>query len=359
MPSSIKLPSGEVIPLNSVCPPIPKKHYRETNSQYHYRLSKVAGQHQTLESLFANNHLATTITATTTAKNRSISSFDQNYNNGNTQRHHYHNNNHQQQRRPKTTAIHLIARYKHKKYLRSCLNKILHTIYQYIVRKRFRKYNHCATTIQKYGRRYIVLNNLELLIVSLLQRKEEYKKLKTKIGLTKLDLIKEIDTRNKNDSSSFSNYNSPRSETEDHSTLTKDKLRKQFDRQSSNDTTTSSSTSVLKLFKQVSGNNDEVGKLTTKSQSRKLLNGLISSPTLTNHKEINEDNQSIKLQNPKQLYPKKSFSRTLSDVLSRKEMEQTHSPDDKNNENERKEFNKVTKRDYDYLFIYYFIIFII
>lgn len=78
--------------------------------------------------------------------------------------------------------------------------------------------------------------------------------------------------------------------------------------------------------------------------SKRLLGGLIPSPTTTIRKEISDENQLVtKPTNQKQLYQKKSFSRTLSDVLSRKELElelkQTNSPDSNNSNNNNKTNN--------------------
>lgn len=314
MPSSIKLPSGEVIPLHSVCPPIPKKHHRETSSQYQYRLSKVNGYNpENINDNMSNSTIHSTFSFNHTNKQK---------------------RNHNQ--RSKSTAMQLIARYKHKKYVKSCLNKILYTIYHYILRKRFKKYTYYAIVIQKYIRRCIVLKNIETLIISLLERKKISMKLKAQMNLSN-----EFDSKDRNIPPRL---NSPRSESEN-PTLTKDKSRKNIERQHSNESTTSnSSTSVLKLFKQVSGCQEESMKLTShnlsKMSSRRLLTGIIQSPIVTIRKEIVDENQPIIQQNPKQLYQKKSFSRTLSDVLSRKEMEQS-SPTEKICDSNTIGFNKV------------------
>lgn len=353
MPSSIKLPSGEVIPLNSICPPIPKKHNRETTSQYQYRLSKVIGQ--TPENLHDNYSITnsnSTINSTSSLHNNH-NEYNNNYNTNNNSKHinnkhnDKHKQHHNQSQQSKYTAMRLIVRYKHKKYVKSCLNKILRVIYHYVLRKRFKKCTYFATIIQKYIRRYIVLKNMETLIINLLERKAACTKLKAQVGLTKLDLIKEIDTRNKNKPPSS---NPPKVEIDHPRTLVKDLSRKNIERQHSNESTTSnSSTSVLKLFKQVSGCQDDPLKLTvhnlSKMSSKRLINGIVSSPTVISHKEINDETSTPKLQNKKQLYQKKSFSRTLSDVLCRKELEQASLSEKDFGEHDEKgkvEFNKVS-----------------
>jgi hypothetical protein len=235
-------------------------------------------------------------------------------------------------------------------------------VYRYALRKRCKRYSVFAVIIQKYVRRYFVLNHLETLILALIKRKNENKK---KIDILDLDgsstspealrptppppppplparppppapapapatvsQITEAESRNGN-------------------SLKDLKSTHLFQKQISADSRSNSG--MLKLFKQVSGKSDDAETGTTthpsmaitpqissSTSSKGLLGGLIPSPASSlsqrslmrgsslsqrnliepslSHRSLFGENL-----NPKTLYPKRSFSRAYSDVLARQE----------------------------------------
>lgn len=304
MPTSLKLPSGQKLSIQSICPSPPRKHPRETNSQYLHRVSLVASQVDDSELVSYLDpevktkqlmHLPSEITNNSVVSSKAPSTQKMTT----TPR--------CPPRRSRYSAIRSIAAYKHKKYVRYCLRLISFAIYRYALKRRFKKYSVYATLIQKNVRRHIVTTHLESLILALMQRKADYEKTRAS------GLLLTVETST--------------SAAVDEVKLTKEKsvhFRKQYSKDSS------ISTSVSKLFNQMSGDSDDpvdrVENVSTSrtpmpprvgssnSSSRMLLGGLVVSPPST--KNILGD-----WQNPRTLNQKRSFSRTYSDVLSKQEAE--------------------------------------
>jgi hypothetical protein len=347
MPASIKLPSGESIPTQTLCPPPPKKHHRETKSQYLHRVSLVAGNvavsdvQDYLRRSSQSKETKVNHTATSQPLRKSTSAS---------------NEPHQSQGKalrqteqtkpslqksdtPKSPspAIRSIAIYKQRKYLRCCLRRILFVIYRYALRRRYKKYSAYAIVIQKYVRRDFVTNHLESLILALMKRKSESDEV---VGT---DLPREPRAVEEKDVNLKS---SPPSETR------KGQL---VQRQLSNEST--SSTGALKLFKQVSGTSDDTPSsasktskppmhptITSSSSSKGLGGGLIPTqlPSPLSQRSLGGDAK----QNPKTLNQKRSFSRTYSDVLARKEelmsiLVADHKEDDDETEGKYKTLNSM------------------
>jgi hypothetical protein len=295
MPTSIKLPSGESIPTQLLCPPPPKKHHRETRSQYLHRVSLVAGHvpGSEVEDYLRSDTFTSTTPSRKILNDQPIRSC-------------------KEEKREKTTSLksniaksrysatRSIAIYKQRKYLRSCLRRILFVIYRYALKRRYKKYSAYATIIQKYVRRDFVTSHLESLILALMKRKSDIEAVKASVT-HEMEILREP-------KQVFPIRDEPQI----------------VQRQLSND----SATGALKLFRQVSGNSDENAAVTrvskppmhpmvSSSSSRGLIGGVIPAqlpPTLS-QRSLGADTK----QNPKTLNQKRSFSRTYSGVLARQE----------------------------------------
>jgi len=165
IPSRVKLPSGKVLEVNSIRVDLPKRHSKETESQYIHRASLVTGRDEKdiVEELEEQqmSPFSTCRRDFNAAETRKSSNYATILSS--------HNNSRVKPRKKHSTVAAIVAYRKIKKKVR----------FQEI-RVRYIR-NWAAVVIQKYVRGLIVRSNMEVIVTSLLERKREATIEKTKV----------------------------------------------------------------------------------------------------------------------------------------------------------------------------------